>query len=184
MVRDLNSIVVLFIWLLALSIFGYFLGKRDSKRLVFLCFFYFLCSGFVISQLTSLASLEFRFLLTLGGLYVFVLALILLYSWLSKTAYLYFSFWILSTLFSFLIFLILIDPMFNWYITNSSFARNFFYFLIDLSGGRINYSIINLKMAWDVITCVSIILAFLVILFVEGLVYRSLKKKPSPKKGL
>jgi hypothetical protein len=184
MVRDLNSIVVLLLWLLAFTIFGYFLRKRDSKRLVFLCLFYFLCSGCVISQLTSLASLEFTFILILGALYVFVLAIILLYNWVFKTDYLPFLFWSVSTFFLFFIFLILIDPILNWYITNSSFAQKFFYFLIDLSGGRIQYSLVNLKMAWDVITCISIILAFLVVLFIEWLVYRRLKKKSSTKKSL
>jgi hypothetical protein len=184
--NTLNLTVIVLSFVATLGIFGYLLLDKSPTRLYGVSFLLFLSALFIIYGLTGWASLKFRLFCYLWGGVNFFLLIMVIFKHFLPDFNLTFIFWAVSTGFSFWTFLMLIDPIYLWFVSNPLVYELCYYVVTLIKLSEFHIQIIHLKqpLISAFLTYLSVILAFLAILFVEWLVYRSLKKKSSTKKGL
>jgi hypothetical protein len=176
-------ILLLVLGLSALGIFGYSLFGLNQNRLGGLCLTVLLCSTLTILELKGVNSLEFEVLMLVGIGTLVTLILGFRFKKRNGKFNLTLFFWRVTTSLTFFAFLVLANPVYICWINGPFSAQSFpiLLYLSDLLQVQIESLYVYLKLIWVVITFASIILAFLIVLFIEWLIVYTLKKMKGGK---
>jgi hypothetical protein len=124
------------------------------------------------------ASLEFEVLMLVGIGTLVTLIMGFRFKKRNSKFNLILFFWRVTTSLTFFAFLVLANPGYICWINGPFSAQSFpiLLYLSDLFQVQIESLYVYLKLIWVVITFASIILAFLIVLFIEWLIVYTLKK--------